>query len=284
MTKLERNCIKQVPDKGFTHGAKFHGDDVFSTALLRLINPDIQVTRGFEVPQDFSGIVYDIGRGPFDHHQEDREVRENGVAYAAFGLLWREYGTCFLTEEEAKEFDESFIQPMDESDNTGCDNEMASMISKFNPGWDGEDSYEERFWEAEKVAEQILGHYLESIQGLRRAGKLVNRAMEDSDGRILILPCYVPWKKQVIGSSYLFVVYPSNRGGYSVQGVPKSKENRSLVRDFPKEWWGKDPEQLQQLSGVATARFCHISGFMGAADTKEDAVRMAETALQSYDV
>ena len=26
-----------VPDKGFTHGGKFHADDVFSAALLRLL-------------------------------------------------------------------------------------------------------------------------------------------------------------------------------------------------------------------------------------------------------
>ena len=87
-----------MPDHGFTHGAKFHADDVFSTAFLRLLNPAIEVTRGFDVPEDFDGIVYDIGRGKYDHHQQDKEIRENGVPYAAFGLLWREFGTCFLTE------------------------------------------------------------------------------------------------------------------------------------------------------------------------------------------
>ena len=28
----------------------------------------------------------------FDHHQEPRESRPNGVPYAAFGLLWRGLG------------------------------------------------------------------------------------------------------------------------------------------------------------------------------------------------
>ena len=27
----------QVPKNGFTHGGKFHADDVFSTALLRIL-------------------------------------------------------------------------------------------------------------------------------------------------------------------------------------------------------------------------------------------------------
>ena len=84
----------QVPAKGFTHGGKFHADDVFSTALLQIVRPDFTVQRGFTVPDDFDGIVYDVGLGLFDHHQEPRETRPNGVPYAAFGLLW--LGTHFM--------------------------------------------------------------------------------------------------------------------------------------------------------------------------------------------
>ena len=46
----------KIPAKGFTHGGKFHADDVFSTALLQILRPDIQITRGFTVPDDFDGI------------------------------------------------------------------------------------------------------------------------------------------------------------------------------------------------------------------------------------
>ena len=79
----------KIPANGFTHAGKFHADDVFATALLQILRPDIKITRGFTVPDDFDGIVYDIGFGMFDHHQEPREYRANGVPYAAFGLLWR---------------------------------------------------------------------------------------------------------------------------------------------------------------------------------------------------
>ena len=61
---------------------------MFSSALLLYINPEISITRGNSVPDDFTGIVFDIGRGEFDHHQKDSRIRENGVPYAAFGLLW----------------------------------------------------------------------------------------------------------------------------------------------------------------------------------------------------
>lgn len=280
MLEFRTDTAGKVPDQGFTHAGKFHSDDVFSTALLRLLHPQIRVERGFTVPEEFDGIVYDIGRGRFDHHQEDRETRENGIPYAAFGLLWREYGTMILDEKEAAEFDETFIQPLDESDNTGCDNVMAEMIAKFNPGWDEESDYDSRFWEAVEVAQKILENQLKSIQGLQRAKDVVQEAMDACDGQILVLPCYAPWKQQVIGSGYQFVVYPSNRGGYSIQGVPKSKEDRTLVCDFPQEWWGKSPEQLQQLSGIRDFRFCHATGFLASTDSRESAMQIAQMGLE----
>ena len=53
----------KIPANGFTHAGKFHADDVFATALLQILRPDIKITRGFTVPDDFDGIVYDIGFG-----------------------------------------------------------------------------------------------------------------------------------------------------------------------------------------------------------------------------
>ena len=58
----------KIPARAFTHGGKFHANDVFSTALLKILRPDIKVTRGFVVPDNFDGIVYDVGGGMFDHH------------------------------------------------------------------------------------------------------------------------------------------------------------------------------------------------------------------------
>ncbi len=40
-----------IPARGLTHSGKFHADDVFSTALLELLNPEFQVERVLEVPE-----------------------------------------------------------------------------------------------------------------------------------------------------------------------------------------------------------------------------------------
>lgn len=119
----------KIPANGFTHAGKFHADDVFATALLQILRPDIRITRGFTVPDDFDGIVYDIGFGMFDHHQEPREYRANGVPYAAFGLLWRVLGPGLVGERQARLIDENFIQPLDLNDNTGEQNSLCDAIS-----------------------------------------------------------------------------------------------------------------------------------------------------------
>lgn len=62
-TLLEQ--IKMQDATAFTHGGKFHADDVFSSALLLYFNPEITITRGNKVPEDFKGIIFDIGRGKY---------------------------------------------------------------------------------------------------------------------------------------------------------------------------------------------------------------------------
>ena len=159
------NKIRQKDAKAFTHGGKFHADDIFSSALLLYLNPEIQITRGNQVPEEYDGIVFDIGRGAYDHHQKDSRVRENGIPYAAFGLLWEELGTEILGEELAEKFDESFVQPLDQNDNTGEKNELASLIGSFNPAWDAKGNHDDAFFHAVSMAGMILESKFERFRG-----------------------------------------------------------------------------------------------------------------------
>ena len=49
------------------------------------------------------------------------------MPYAAFGLLWERLGAGILGEELAQTFDEAFVQPLDNNDNTGEKNELATL-------------------------------------------------------------------------------------------------------------------------------------------------------------
>lgn len=203
----------KIPAKGFTHAGKFHADDVFATALLQLVRPDIQITRGFDVPEDFEGIVYDIGFGMFDHHQSPREMRPNGVPYAAFGLLWRVLGPGLVGERQARLVDENFVQPLDLNDNTGEPNSLCDAIGFFNPVWDedgGADVQDQQFFAAVAVAKQILTRQIASANAVNRADDKVRTAYAASQNGIVVLPCYLPWKNGLYKTDALFVCTPAS--------------------------------------------------------------------------
>ena len=170
--------ITRKDAKAFTHSGKFHADDVFSSALLLYLNPEITITRGSKVPEDYDGIVFDIGRGEYDHHQKDSRIRENGVPYAAFGLLWEQLGAGILGEELAQTFDEAFVQPLDNNDNTGEKNELATLIGNFNPTWDAAGSSDDAFFKAVGVAGMILENKFERYLGNERADKRIEEVLE----------------------------------------------------------------------------------------------------------
>lgn len=269
----------KLPQLAFTHGGRFHADDVFSAALLRIMRPDIRVYRGNQVPKNFSGIVFDIGDGPFDHHQKEQQRRKNGAAYAAFGLLWREYGHHFLPERAAQSFDDKFIQPLDIDDNKGTGNTLAGLIGAYNPTWDSDGDADAAFEEAVGVAQSLLAHKLESLAAMERGHAVVRAALEKMQEGIVVLEQYVPWKPVLVPSEAEFVVFPSERGGYSLQCVPRDFNGKTGHKvNLPREWHACPAPELQQLSGVPDVTFCHASGFMCSVGSVEGAKNLARRA------
>lgn len=268
--------------EGFTHGGIFHADDVFSTALLEILNPDIKIYRGFTVPKDFTGIVYDVGRGVFDHHQNDKKIRENGVPYAAFGLLWEVYGARILGDENAKRFDEEFIQPLDLADNTGSKNMLSQIIADKNSCWNEkqEVTSDRNFFEAVQLAKEILKNRFRQILAAQEAYATVRKLAEKNRGQILYLEPVMPWKEAVKGLDIVYVIYASNRGGYCIQAVPEDEEALMLKKPFPEKWRGLTSEELQKITGIKGFLFCHGSGFLCSAENLEQAEVIAETALK----
>ena len=275
--------IKKKDAKAFTHGGKFHADDVFSAALLLYINPEIVISRGNKVPEDFDGIVFDIGRGRYDHHQKDSRVRENGVPYAAFGLLWEALGKEILGEELAEKLDESFIQPLDINDNTGEKNELATLIGNFNPPWDAKGGSDEAFFQAVSVAGMILENKFERYRGNARADQRVEQVLEEHNpkDRILVLPEFIPCQKALAETEIAFVIFPSNRGGYCIQ--PQKREySMNYKCSFPSQWLGLEGEELVKETGLSSAVFCHKGGFLMTVGALEDAKAACKKALEVY--
>jgi len=276
---MDNNYIYEVKE-AITHGGVFHSDDVFSTAFIQILNPEIKVKRLMQVPEGFDGLVYDIGLGRFDHHQKDRRVRDNGIPYAAFGLLFEEFGTLVMSKEDAVIFDETFIQPIDKSDNTGSFWMICDIISDFNPDWIENQDRDEAFWRAVAVAKEILVNKFRQINANRKAYYLVKEEVDACSGPVLELSKTIPWDEAVKGTDILYVIYASERGGYNVQTV-RVDGTEEEKKPFPADWRGKPADYLQKVTGVDGITFCHNSGFLCAVKTIEDARRIAELAVKA---
>lgn len=264
-----------------THAGVFHADDVFSAALLKILNPDIQIQRVMKVPDDLSEdtIVFDIGFGRYDHHQKDVKVRNDGVKYAAFGLLWAEFGKLICNPDSAARFDADFIEIIDCADNGGALVPMSMAISSFVPNWDEKNqNMDEAFFTAVEFAREILMREFRRIEAAEMAEQEVRNALEKSDGEIVLLERFCPWPSVLIPSTAKFVIFPSLRGGYNAQAIPTTLGGRDQKCPFPVEWAGKSEEELNEI--IPGLTFCHPGRFMIAASTVDTAITACRVAMQ----
>lgn len=270
-----------LPNKGLTHAGVFHADDVFATALLTIINPNITITRSNVVPEGFAGIVYDVGGGEFDHHVGTSKVRENGVPFSSFGLLWRRFGSQLLHEDDARELDKSFVQPIDLADCLGTPCLLSQCVSDFNPrGMSELVDFDKAFWEAVPWARNVLQRRLDALRFSRASVDYVRKCMAEGDGSVLVLSELVPWKGVLVGSGYTYVIYPSLRGGFNVQCVPLRPGDGSMVLPFPVEWRGLPSNELARVSGVKDAVFCHASGYLCVSGSLSGALELARRSME----
>lgn len=286
-----------------THGGTFHSDEVLATVILSKVLGDINVLRTFKVPEglDKKVIVYDIGLGEFDHHQKGGNgTRENGVPYAAVGLIWEKFGRTLVADTPNPELvwnliDRDLIQGVDATDNGAMPAtdypakvmQFSKMISCFNPQWDSTEESDDAFLKAVAFAEIVFDNTFATAVSKAKAQMIVEEAIEKSEGHIMVLDQFVPWQEFIFASDnekaadVQFVVFPSNRGGYNWQCVPDALGSYGQKKAVPTEWKGLDGADLQTVTGIRTASFCHPAGFIGGADTFEDALALAKIAVEA---
>ncbi len=288
-----------------THDGKFHPDDVFSTMFLSKIieNPIVYRASVKDVPKKYNGIMYDIGFGKFDHHGPDARYRENSkIKYCSFGLLWEEYGHEYLKSlnpaDENVLFDkivEKLIKQIDGIDNGLFPQieaeykllDLDSIIDMFNRNWNDPLENDDNFLIAINVAELIFDRIIKKENSNIIATQLAEEKIDDVRDNILILDRYIPYLDAVFNSkkdnakNIKIVIYPSNRGGYDIKPMTISRESKELLINFPKSYRGMHGEELAELSGIKTARFVHASGFLASADNIEDAILLAQKALEN---
>ena len=292
-----------------THSGSFHADDLFAVATLSLLlgkeNIEVIRTRDEKVIENADyvvdvGGVYDPAQKRFDHHQVPGPgERDNRVPYAAFGLVWKEYGAKVAGSKEAQHaIDTKLVQPIDAADNGLDVFEMSSlgvfpyliqsMFASFTPLWDEEKTHDDVFDELVILARTILSREIVIAEKHLEAGRKVKEVYERADDKeVVVFSKEHPYGRRVISSVLVgytepvyAVLYRPDNSWWQVIAINKDAKTYGMRKPLPENWRGKMDEDLQKESGIRDALFCHRSGFMAIIETREGAIALAKKALE----
>lgn len=266
------------------------------STILRTRNPE-EISKA-DIVVDV-GTVYDPARMRFDHHQlEGAGMRENGIPYASFGLVWKEFGEKLAGgKREADRVDRVLVQPMDAIDNGTAiaehkfknvrDYDIGDFLYSYVTSDLKPDEVDKLFLKLAGIAGELLGREIvkakEAVKG-EDALRAVYAGTEDK--RLIELPYdekLLPWKR-ILGEYLepLYVIYPRSDGRWGLKAVPDpDKPYGHNRKNLPASWAGKSGEELERITGVSGAVFAHRTLFMAAAKTREAILKLAELALKN---
>lgn len=295
-------------NKIVTHGtSNFHTDDIFAVAVLDLfLNGDVEVIRTLDKDvidtADFVvdiGRVYDSEKNRFDHHQEGGAgKRENGIEYASVGLVWKHFGSKLCGSQEIADIvDVRLIQPIDAGDNgqeifdLKTDVEpylLQGVVSAYRNDGDNPEADLKSFLEVEKIAKVILQKEIKSAQNFIASKKETLDTYNKSENKQFVVfdnEDYSDDARAGVLSDFpepLYIVRPDkDRGAWRIKAIRKSKHGFANRKDLPKSWAGLIEKELQEVSGVPDAMFCHRALFTASVLSKEGAIKMAEIATNN---
>jgi uncharacterized UPF0160 family protein len=279
-----------------THDGSFHADEVTACSLLLLFNlidkdkvyrtRDPKILGNCEYVCDVGGI-YDEKLKRFDHHQADYH---GPMSSAGMVLLYLKNEEIILPHVY-DHLNKSLIMGVDAHDNGVAKLEpgiasFSQVVSNFLPVEHGvsDEDMNEAFFEAVSF---VLGH-LDRMQKRHMytldCRAVVKKAMMGASG-LLIFEESIPWMENFfdLGGEVHPAQFVIMRSGshWKLRGIPPSLSERMKVRkQLPEEWAGLRDQELQKVSGIPGAIFCHKGRFISIWETKEDAIKALHLVLQ----
>lgn len=298
--------------KIITHSGIHHADDVVAVCLASIASPEAQVVRGnpdLTELTDPSIMVIDVGNmydpawASFDHHQRGFDLaRPNGSPMAATGLVWWHGGVQDALadeigvpaedrEEWARRLDIALFEGIDRNDcgkgrklDPGEAPSISQLVSWLNAAAGATSADRDlAFAVAVGIVRPLILGAGRHVAAIVAAKKAVLQA-EATNG-VLLLPTFVPWAEHIFSradvNDLLYVIFPSERGGFMVQQIPDSPGSFKGKKPLPEAWRGLPEADLAAVTGVADATFCHANGFCAAAGSLAGAQAMAKRAIEA---
>jgi uncharacterized UPF0160 family protein len=309
MFKIFKKKLKLV-----THNGSFHADDIFAAATLSLYleklgqsfeiirTRDEKIIESADYVFDVGG-VYDADKNRFDHHQKggagDRKIEGSegkesiNIEYASIGLVWKKFGVELCDNQKAADIiDQKLITPLDAVDN-GIDlvinkskispYSIQQVFSSMRPTWREENiTNDEMFFKCLEIAKKILIREIINANDIVLAEEQVLLAYKNAqDKRIIVLDNNYPFEYFLHNfPEPLYVIYPRKTdNSWGIKAVVKELKTFINRKDFPKSWAGLRNEDLQKVTGVNDAMFCHLGLYFTVAKSKEGAIKLAQIAV-----
>ena len=258
--------MRRLINKNFVnivvHGGCFHADDIACVALLKLVHNEVNVVRKFKVDVDTETADYilDIGRMDkvtdsqvfLDHHQGPEIIDNTQVKHCAFSKLVER----MLDADDVvfrKHLFNALVLPISAQDNGQNGAELGLMpspltfVNAMTLSWkDDQKLSDQRFNEVVDMAMVVIKNIIKNVKDKVEAINEVTYALNRAEGGVMTLSRFLPWTDTVVEYNDGFpkiklVVFPNNRGGVTLQVVPKK------IGSF--ESWLKIPEGIIDFEG-----------------------------------
>ena len=204
-----------------THDGVFHADEVFATALIKLIaksnnnESKIEVvrTRNPKILQEHldleTSMVIDVGDSEFDHHQELKYNTINGeeIPMSSFGLVHKKFLELGLIMFD-KDL-QNLVVEVDKADNGVAPSTVSTLIRTFTPNWNdtSDTAMDDAFKKAVKFAKGILKNMLEKTNSSLLAEETIKDEIQNlkkqellygTKRNYLILETFIPFQETII--------------------------------------------------------------------------------------
>ena len=272
------------------HGGCFHSDDIACVALLKLVYNEVNVVRKFKVDPDSETADYilDIGRMDkitenqvfLDHHQAREIISGTEIKHCAFSKLVEH----MLDADDVvfrKHLFNALVLPISAQDNGQNGAELGLMpspltfVNAMTLSWkDDQKLSDQRFNEVVDMAMVVIKNIIKNVKDKVEAISEVTYALNRAEGGVMTLSRFLPWTDTVVEYNDGFpkiklVVFPNNRGGVTLQVVPKK------IGSF--ESWLKIPESIVVFEGCTG----QAHGAFAFFDTMENAVAAAKQLVNA---
>lgn len=285
--KIARSCA--------THDGNFHADEVTACALLLccdLIDLDKIVRTRRQSDIEAAEFVLDVGgdyeiaKRRFDHHQ----ISYTG-SFSSAGMILRylrDIGA--LSNEQFHLLDDNLVIGIDDHDNGRsmtprgiCT--FSHIISNFMPSDYAADDATilEHFFRALSFAKGHIERMLQRQKITADAKDEVLSAMKVGK-HYLIFERALPWIENFFalgGHQHpaKFVIM-ATANSWKLRAIPRQIDRRMDLRlALPEKWAGQMGGDLEKISGLKGALFCHKGRFISVWKTRDDAIAACEAIL-----